>query len=518
MGRERASGTVGQGDREVEDVDLIIGDERLKMDKGKSTHILLDPGSGNVGIGTAVTPTEKLDIDGRIRIRGGHPATDEVLTTNATGVGSWRNPAALVDSSRWELYGVVLRPKGQFGLAMRGNVLHGIHDSTNVNFGVACTINLTGFSWKYITISGGLRNIAMRDGATVSGGSHNRARGDYSVVSGGGGPNEADSNAALGNFSTVGGGRACIASGDNATVGGGWNNVASNVSATVGGGHNNTASGNCATVGGGRTNTASALETTVGGGENNRATEQEATVGGGQSNTASGLQSTVAGGEANFASNQWATVAGGRGHTAGGIASTVGGGHSNIASGDYATIGGGRSNQAAGSYSTVSGGSTNQAIDPGATISGGRDQWATAPYATVAGGAMVRVNGKASFGFGFGGGDPADQVFVADSFDIVFGDGGFRDYEFGINQESPAHPLHVGTDTTDGNGAHLTIGGNWMIGSSREFKENFQELNGADILNKVKEMSVTRWQYKGSDSYHIGPVSEDFHNAFGVSE
>ena len=43
---------------------------------------------GNVGIGTTA-PSEKLDIDGQVKIRGGNPGVDKVLTSDADGVASW---------------------------------------------------------------------------------------------------------------------------------------------------------------------------------------------------------------------------------------------------------------------------------------------------------------------------------------------------------------------------------------------------------------------------------------------
>jgi len=45
--------------------------------------------SGNVGIGTT-NPTEALDINGQVRIRGGSPAEGNVLTSDANGVGTWQ--------------------------------------------------------------------------------------------------------------------------------------------------------------------------------------------------------------------------------------------------------------------------------------------------------------------------------------------------------------------------------------------------------------------------------------------
>lgn len=50
--------------------------------------------SGNVGIGTTA-PTAKLDIDGQIRIRGGSPAADRVLRSDADGLATWVDPSTL---------------------------------------------------------------------------------------------------------------------------------------------------------------------------------------------------------------------------------------------------------------------------------------------------------------------------------------------------------------------------------------------------------------------------------------
>jgi hypothetical protein len=47
--------------------------------------------SGNVGIGTDL-PSEKLDVNGNVRIRGGNPAQGKVLTSDENGTASWQTP------------------------------------------------------------------------------------------------------------------------------------------------------------------------------------------------------------------------------------------------------------------------------------------------------------------------------------------------------------------------------------------------------------------------------------------
>jgi hypothetical protein len=46
-------------------------------------------GGGNVGIG--VDPTQKLDVNGQIRIRGGAPGAGKVLTSTADGTATWED-------------------------------------------------------------------------------------------------------------------------------------------------------------------------------------------------------------------------------------------------------------------------------------------------------------------------------------------------------------------------------------------------------------------------------------------
>jgi hypothetical protein len=60
---------------------------------GGGERFMIENSTGNVGIGTNGAPTQKLDIDGQIRIRGGSPAAGSVLTSDANGVGTWATPA-----------------------------------------------------------------------------------------------------------------------------------------------------------------------------------------------------------------------------------------------------------------------------------------------------------------------------------------------------------------------------------------------------------------------------------------
>ena len=58
----------------------------IQTQAGSNGDIILAPdGIGNVGIGTT-DPSEKLDVDGKIRIRTIDNAVGDILTTSATGI------------------------------------------------------------------------------------------------------------------------------------------------------------------------------------------------------------------------------------------------------------------------------------------------------------------------------------------------------------------------------------------------------------------------------------------------
>jgi hypothetical protein len=67
-------------------------------------------------------------------------------------------------------------------------------------------------------------------------------------------------------------------------------------------------------------------------------------------------------------------------------------------------------------------------------------------------------------------------------------------------------------------GAHLTPGGVWTNASDENLKENFQPVDGEEILEKIEQLEITQWNYKNeSDEVtHIGPTAQDFQKTFGV--
>jgi autotransporter adhesin len=66
-------------------------------------------------------------------------------------------------------------------------------------------------------------------------------------------------------------------------------------------------------------------------------------------------------------------------------------------------------------------------------------------------------------------------------------------------------------------GCELAPGsGTWSCASSRTVKEGFEDTDGEEILRKVAGLSIKRWRYIGSEAEHIGPIAEEFRQAFGL--
>lgn len=67
-------------------------------------------------------------------------------------------------------------------------------------------------------------------------------------------------------------------------------------------------------------------------------------------------------------------------------------------------------------------------------------------------------------------------------------------------------------------GAHLTPGGVWTNASDENLKENFQPVDGAELLEKIDELTISEWNYRTEpdEIKHIGPTAQDFQATFGV--
>ena len=97
---------------------------------------------------------------------------------------------------------------------------------------------------------------------------------------------------------------------------------------------------------------------------------------------------------------------------------------------------------------------------------------------------------------------------------VVIGGSSTTSWAFGRNQT--IHAFQVGSTSSNGNGAYLTDGGTWTNASSIAFKTNFVTLSNAWILEKIKGLNISKWDYKNTSETHIGPIAEEFTETFEV--
>lgn len=228
------------------------------------------------------------------------------------------------------------------------------------------------------------------------------------------------------------------------------------------GGQNCVAGGEHAYIGGGRDNTTYDAYCVIGGGDGNTA--------GTDNGADEALYATVLGGHSNSATNAW---------------STVGAGFSNVASGSIATVLGGRENTASGDYSVVMGGYNNVASGSYAVASG-RSCTASGDYSLVIG--LDGTDSGHDHSFVWAGASGARTSAGEDTFNVWAANG-------------------------------IYLNGSVAHSSDRNLKENFRTVNSVDVLEKVAALPLTTWKFKAEsdDIRHIGPMSQDFHEAFGYN-
>lgn len=108
---------------------------------------------------------------------------------------------------------------------------------------------------------------------------------------------------------------------------------------------------------------------------------------------------------------------------------------------------------------------------------------------------------------------------------IVFGDASTTDSirSSANNQFSvrAAGGYRLFTNATLTAGVTLNNGGSaWNVVSDRNRKESFLDVDGEDILARIRAVPVTSWNYieEGRDVRHIGPMAQDWHNAFRLND
>lgn len=77
---------------------------------------------------------------------------------------------------------------------------------------------------------------------------------------------------------------------------------------------------------------------------------------------------------------------------------------------------------------------------------------------------------------------------------------------------TPGQPLAM-TLTAAGN---LSITGTLAQGSDRDSKTDVADADARAVLEKMAELKVSTWRYKGDEALHVGPMAQDFAALFGL--
>jgi hypothetical protein len=386
------------------------------------------------------------------------------------------------------------------------------------------------------TIAGGVDN-QIQDNApltTIGGGDVNVIQsGAYKSTISGGYQNIVQSNAVA---SMIGGGNNNIISGKGSFIGGGGydgsyyqgNINNGNASVIVGGLGNSIASGGDYSVisgGGGNMIQTNAFDSVIGGGSGNmiQTNAFNSVIGGGGVNMiqTNAFDSVISGGSYNYISGIGSVIGGG-GYDANTYDPTQIGGNSITA--NDSVIGGGANNTIAdGAYESVIGGGNGNTIEEGAhdsVIGGGNgntiSDWTIA--ATIAGGQNnhIDVGGDYSFVAGQGAYTSHKGSFVwADSQNVPAVDWGDNTVSF---------RCAGGVFFSSGNGganqmvAWTPGSASWSYSSDRNLKDRFASVNQQSVLDKLAQLPIVEWSYKGYSQRHIGPMAQDFHALFPLNE
>ena len=206
------------------------------------------------------------------------------------------------------------------------------------------------------------------------------------------------------------------------------------------------------------------------GGNPNRATDSFAVVAGGWGNRAGND-------DADQLNANGATVSGGELNVASGRRSVVGGGLQNVASGQHATVPGGRANVAQGAYS----------------FAAGYRSYAQQDGCFVWGDATDPPSGQVEI-FGC----QPNRFMARATGGVIF-------------QTAYGFPSPQGAVLGSGDSS-------WSALSDRSTKENWRDVDGRVVLDKLAAMPIGEWNYRvQSDAIrHMGPSAQDFRAAFGL--
>jgi len=242
------------------------------------------------------------------------------------------------------------------------------------------------------------------------------------------------------------------------------------------------------------------------------------------------VQCTIGGGYNNIIQTNcaYSTIAGGHGNacwqTA--LSCVIGGGAGNTiwSNTTYSTISGGTANyiETSASSSTIGGGQMNTIFPtaPYATISGGMGNSIQpgSGYSIIPGGSANSIAGQYSFAAG-------RQATVNNNGCFLWADSQNAAFNSAANDEA-AFRCQGGVRFTSGVGGGVpnqTIAwapgsAGWLITSDRDTKENMTPVDPRSVLDKLSQLPLSEWNYKGYPQRHLGPMAQDFHAQFPLND
>jgi trimeric autotransporter adhesin len=394
----------------------------------------------------------------------------------------------------------------------------------------------------HAVIGGGTTNNIQSSHSVIGGGANNIVKGTYSAILGG------NQNTVTSNFSTVAGINnsvdalgAVISGGQNnvvdtnySTIVGGQNNSILSGSGThqvrggsnvnllaasfIGGGSQNHIVGQGSHIGGGLHNQINGSENSISAGSHNQIQGSGSVISGGRSHSIQGNGTGISGGESHQVSGSYSTVQGGLDHQIQGDMTTVGGGMGHRSEGYGHVISGGDGHRVSGLHGTVSGGEANVITGHFGSVSGGQSNNVTGKYGAILGGYSNEASGEGSVAMGRYAHANHEGSFVWSDGAESTGMTTEKDNQF-IVKASGGVAFYTGVG--DG-GVVLDSGsGSWAVVSDRNKKTNLTGVDSDAILTKLEGMKIQEWEYKSKQKEtkkdrHIGPMAQDFYEAYGL--
>ncbi len=229
----------------------------------------------------------------------------------------------------------------------------------------------------------------------------------------------------------------------------------------------------------------------------------------GYSNKASGKAATAMSVDTE-ASGDYSTALGDEG-TAAGNSSTAAG-YFAVANGDYAVALGGNENMASGKMSTAIGNSTVAAGE--GSVAMGYNTNASGKYA-VAMGYDTTASSPNTVAMGY-------NVVAGAASTFVYGDGSAQTVSGTTGRFAVRASGGFKFLTSNGtSGVSLAANsGSWASLSDRNAKDSATPIDARVVLARVAALPLSTWHYKTQDERfrHMGPMAQDFHEAFGLGE